>query len=195
MLKKYSRPLTQSKSLPMETQTDSVRYPIGQFEKPEKILKSHITRWRREIERLPRSLKQLVAHLSDEQLDTPYRDRGWTIRQVIHHLADSHAQTFGRMKLALTEDMPTIKPYNEKLWSELPDSRTADIRFSLMMLQGIHKRMGILIRLLNREDYRRSLFHPGLGHSMSVGEIIGRCAWHGNHHLAHIRNLIKARGW
>ncbi len=187
--------MTPSKILHMETQTDSVRYPIGLFEKPEKILKLHISQWRRDIERLPRTLKQLVAHLTDEQLDTPYRDNGWTIRQVIHHLADSHAQTFGRIKLALTEEMPTIKPYNEKLWSELPDSRTADIRFSLLMLQGIHKRMGVLIRLLNREDYRRSLYHPALGTSLSVGEIIGRCAWHGNHHLAHIQNLIKSRGW
>jgi hypothetical protein len=174
---------------------DSVRYPVGKYEKPDKVLKSDISRWRKEIERLPRDLKKLVAGWNNEQLDSPYRDGGWTVRQVIHHLADSHINAYCRIKWALTEDNPTVKPYEEKLWAELSDARTADIKSSLQILTGIHKRWGLAIRAMSKEDYKRTFFHPVNGSNQSIGEIIGMYAWHGRHHLAHIQNLKTAKGW
>jgi hypothetical protein len=174
---------------------DSVRYPAGVYEKPDKILKSDVSRWCKEIERLPRDLKRLVSGFNDEQLDTPYREAGWTVRQVIHHLADSHINAYCRIKLALTEDNPTVKPYEEKRWAELSDARSADIKFSIQILTGIHKRWGLTIRAMNKEDYKRTFFHPANGRNQSIGEIIGMYAWHGRHHLAHIRNLKSSKGW
>ncbi len=174
---------------------DSVRYPVGKFEKPDKILKSDVSRWCKEIERLPRDLKKLVAGLNDQQLDTPYREGGWTVRQVIHHLADSHINAYCRIKLALTEDNPTVKPYEEKLWAELSDAKTADIKFSMQILAGIHKRWGLAIRAMSKDDYKRTFFHPANGRNQSIGEIIGMYAWHCRHHFAHIQNLKTAKGW
>lgn len=174
---------------------DPIRYPVGKYEKPARILKSDVSKWRKEIERLPRDLKKLVSGLDDHQLDTPYREGGWTVRQVIHHLADSHMQAYCRIKLALTEDNPTVKPYEEKLWAELSDAKTADIKFSLYILTGLHKRWALCIKAMTKDDYKKTFFHPVHGRNQTVGEIIGLYAWHCRHHLSHIRNLIKAKGW
>ncbi|MCC6384475.1 MAG: putative metal-dependent hydrolase [Bacteroidia bacterium] len=172
-----------------------LRYPIGKFEKPDPILKSHVKSWRIEIEKLPRQLKATVSTLDKQQLNTPYREGGWTVRQVVHHLADSHINAFCRIKLALTEENPTIKPYNDDTWAKLADTTEPDIKFSLKILEGLHKRWVFLVKALEKKDYKRTYFHPGSGEYKSIGETIGFFAWHGRHHLAHIQKLKERNNW
>lgn len=172
-----------------------LKYPIGHFEKTEHITRGHIARWIDEISTFPDRLKFAVENLSDAQLDTPYRPEGWTVRQVVHHCADSHANSIIRFKLALTEDTPVIKPYFEDRWAELEDSRTMPIESALYMLQGIHKRWTVLLRSLTEEQLSRTFIHPEQGKSFRLDENIGVYAWHGNHHLAHITGLKEREGW
>src|SRR5437868_448567 len=136
----------------METQSlEQLRYPIGKYNPPDKIKKSEVKRWIKEIDKLPKRLKDAAKNLTDEQLDTPYRPDGWTIRQVIHHLADSHMNSYSRLRLALTEDNPTIKPYEEGKWAELIDAKTLPIKFSVDLLKNLHKRWVILLKSLDKD--------------------------------------------
>ena len=147
-----------------------------------------------EIADTPANLRASVAGLSAEQLDTPYRPGGWTVRQVVHHVPDSHMNSYVRFRLALTEDEPTIKPYDESRWAELADSRTARIETSLALLESLHERWVLLLRSLSPADFRRQFRHPELG-VVSLEKNLALYAWHGRHHVAHITSLRERMGW
>ncbi|MEA1787060.1 putative metal-dependent hydrolase [Arenibacter sp. GZD96] len=173
----------------------AMQYPIGRFTTPKIISDTDIMEWIIELEALPEDLASLVAPLSDTQLNTPYRPEGWTIRQVIHHLADSHFNSYIRFKWALTEDLPTIKPYDEKQWSILFDARTAPISLSLNGLSAVHAKMVFLLKGLSPSDLERTYIHPDGETVYSIKETIGRYAWHGKHHYTHIKNALVREGW
>ncbi|MEM1505314.1 bacillithiol transferase BstA [Domibacillus sp. 8LH] len=169
------------------------RFPIGSFAWPDELTENVISGWREDIKTFPLLLRQTVEHLTDEQLDTPYRDGGWTVRQVVHHLADSHMNAFIRFKLALTEATPVIKPYDEAAWANLTDSRLP-VEVSLSLLEALHERWAALLSSLTKNDVNKTFIHPDSGH-VTIGENIGIYAWHGRHHLAHITSLCEKKGW
>ena len=170
-----------------------LRYPVGKFQretaKPEKR-DQHI----REIESAPAHLRDAVRGLTPAQFDTPYRPGGWTVRQVVHHLPDSHMNAYVRVKLALTEDEPTIKPYDEAKWAELGDNRTTPVETSLALFESLHERWVELLRSLAPTDFSRRLRHPEHG-TLSIEDLVGMYAWHGRHHVAHITSLRERNGW
>jgi hypothetical protein len=172
----------------------NLRYPIGQFDKPPVITTHVLENWIETIGSFPELLSFEVALLADEQLDTPYREGGWTIRQVVHHCADSHMNAFARFKLALTEDNPVIKPYNEALWAELSDSKSLPVAPSLFTLKGLHYRWYNLLKNLDKESLKRKYTHPEHGQEFTLDEAIGMYAWHCSHHLAHVKS-VKRRNY
>lgn len=174
----------------MET---DLRYPIGPFEYEGEITVSVTTAWIKEIEKLPGLLREAVKELNNEQLDTPYRPGGWSLRQVIHHVADSHMNAYVRFKLALTEDKPVIKPYEEAKWAELPDY-ALPVGPSLLLIETLHQRWVTVLRELTPADLEKTFIHPESG-VVSLGRNIGIYAWHGKHHLAHITSLCSRMGW
>lgn len=174
---------------------EQLKYPIGKFEKPKIITKDILAKWISEISTFPTKLTDEVNHLTDRQLDTQYRPDGWTIRQVVHHCADSHMNSLTRLKLTLTEDQPTIKPYYEDRWAELIDAKNMPINPSLKMLEGIHERWTVLLNNMTEEQYERIFIHPEHGKTFRVDENIGVYAWHCNHHLAHITETKKRNNW
>ncbi|HSU24485.1 MAG TPA: putative metal-dependent hydrolase [Pyrinomonadaceae bacterium] len=171
-------------------QTDP-RYPVGKFDpKAEGAREDHI----KAIKDLPPNIATAVDGLSDEQLDTPYRDGGWSLRQTVHHVADSHINSLCRFKLALTEDeAPTIRPYYEDRWAELPDS-SLPIDASLKIIEGVHERWGKLLDSMTDEDYAREFVHPETG-KWTLEKVLALYAWHSRHHTAHITRLREAKGW
>lgn len=171
-----------------------LRYPIGRFHAPAQLDDAVRLGWIEEIASLPARLRGATAGLTEEQLDTPYRPDGWTVRQVVHHVADSHMNSWIRFKLALTEEQPTIKPYAEDRWAELPDSRELAIEPSLVLLDALHERWAVLLRSMSEADFARTFVHPDSG-VVSLSRNLGIYAWHGNHHLAHITSLKKRLGW
>jgi hypothetical protein len=171
-----------------------LRYPIGRFAPPSIATAPLRARWIDEIAAAPAGLRSAVQGLTDRQLDTPYRPGGWTVRQVVHHVPDSHINAYTRVKLALTEDTPTIKPYEEKRWAELPDARTAPIEPSLALLEHLHARWVLLLRALDEAAFARPLHHPESG-AMNVDYLLAMYAWHGRHHIAHITALREREGW
>lgn len=170
-----------------------LQYPIGRFR-----LEGEITEDQRrligEIEETPARLRAAVAGLSQEQLDTPYRPGGWTVRQVAHHLPDSHLNAYTRFKLALTEEEPTIKPYDQERWAELGDSRTAPVEVSLALLESLHRRWVLLLKSLTAADFARTFRHPELG-VVTLDKNLCLYAWHGRHHVAHVTSLRERMGW
>lgn len=174
---------------------EQLRYPIGKFEIPGSISSADLDSYITDLETLPQRLSDLVTPLSEEQLETPYRPDGWTVRQLVHHISDSHHNSYIRFKWALTEDTPTIKAYDEKAWAELFDTRTAPILMSLYHLSAIHAKLVYLLKGLSDEDLERSFIHPDGNQETSLKENIARYAWHSNHHYAHINNLVKRKGW
>jgi DinB superfamily len=171
-----------------------LRYPAGHYQAPEKITAAQREAWIAELANLPQVVEQAVVDLTDSQLDTPYRPGGWTVRQVVHHLPDSHINSYTRFRLALTEDSPVIKPYEESRWAELADAKTAPIALSLSLLGALHARWAILLRSLDDTAYVRTLQHPQLG-TIGLDWNLGLYAWHGRHHTAQITNLRKRCGW
>lgn len=165
------------------------RYPIGKFARPEVISTEQIEKWMDDIRTLPSRLKEVVEGLDHEALNRSYRLDGWTVRQLVHHIADSHLIAFIRVKLALTDNAPTITPYAEEKWAELPDSQLP-IDTSLEMIKNVHERWVYLLKHLSVAQRKRTFIHPESG-SVSIEEIIGLYAWHGNHHLAHICNALN----
>lgn len=174
---------------------EELKYPIGKFEVPAKISKEHIAGWTAVLEHFPNKLESLVQGLSTSQLDTPYREGGWTIRQVIHHIADSHHHSYIRFKWALTEESPIIKPYFEKEWAELFDTRTAPIELSINHLKAVHAKLVYLLKGLTDADLKRGFIHPDNKEITTLDENTGRYAWHGNHHYTHIKNLLEKNNW
>ena len=172
-----------------------LKYPIGTFIKPEILDEPAISACIETIETFPKKLRQEVDHLTDTQLDTPYRLGGWTIRQVVHHCADSHMNSFIRFKLALTEDTPTIKPYYEDRWAELVDAKAMDIAPSLILLEGLHIRWSTLLKALTPTELKQVFIHPEHGKGIELDEAITLYAWHCNHHLAHIITLKTSNHW
>ena len=180
----------------METDNlHKLKYPIGDFKAPEQFSESDIEEWILVLENFPFKLENLVKNLTDSQLDTPYRTNGWTIRQVIHHLADSHHHSYIRFKWALTEDKPVIKYYYEKLWAELPDAKHAPIELSLKHLQAVHAKLIFLLKSLSQEELHKSFIHPEHNEEVVLWKNIGIYAWHSNHHYAHIENLMIRKSW
>ncbi|MEP3373826.1 MAG: YfiT family bacillithiol transferase [Maribacter dokdonensis] len=174
---------------------DKLKYPIGRFECPESITNEDLSKWIEVLETLPKRLSALVDNFSETQLDTPYREGGWTVRQVVHHMADSHHHSYTRFKWALTENRPLIKVYQEKEWSNLIDARTAPISLSLSYLTALHAKLVYLLKRLTPEDMENSYIHPDGNVNVSVAENIGKYAWHSNHHFAHIKSLADRMGW
>lgn len=177
------------------TELEKLRYPIGQFNAPEKYTSEYLSEKIAEIASLPERLKMEVSQLTNEQLNTAYRPDGWTIRQVIHHCADSHMNCFIRIKWALTEEKPIIKYYHEDLWGELHDNTTMPIGPTLSLLEGLHFRLAYLMESFSEIDLQKSFLHPANNKEYKLEEIIGTYAWHSNHHLAHITELKKTKGW
>ena len=173
---------------------EGLRYPVGRFREDPQPTPEKYARWIDGIAALPGEMGSAVAGLSDEQLETPYRPGGWTVRQVVHHLADSHLNAYVRTKLALTEEVPTIKPYDQEAWAELPDGCAAPLQASLALLEGLHARWAAALRALDEAELRRTLHHPEDG-MLTISRVIQSYAWHGRHHHAHVANLRSRNGW
>ena len=171
-----------------------LRYPIGKYEAKAVLTPAERTEAIAQIAETPKRMRDAVEGLSAVQFDTPYRPGGWTVRQLAHHVPESHMNAYIRLKLALTEDEPTVKPYEEALWAELPDVKEAPVEASLSLLEFLHLRWDILLRLLQPPDFARRLRHPAMG-VMTVDNLIHHYAWHGRHHVAHISGLREREGW
>ena len=170
------------------------RYPIGKMEMPKEITTAKRQQAIASIGATPKNLREAVRGLKDAQLDTPYREGGWTVRQVVHHVPDSHMNAYVRLKLALTEDKPTIKTYDESVWANLADSKSAPIEVSQKLLDSLHERWDRVWRSLKAEDFSRPLVHPENG-ERSIDWLLFVYEWHGRHHAAHITELRKQKGW
>lgn len=173
---------------------EKLKYPIGRYQVEDKIDKAVIDKFIKEIELLPERLADAVRGLNLKQLQTPYRPDGWTIQQVVHHIADSHMNAYVRFKLALTESKPIVKPYDEKLWAELPDAKLVDINVSLSFIDSLHKRWVILLKQLKTKELDKEFLHPESG-MKNLKETLCLYAWHSNHHLAHITSLKQRMNW
>jgi uncharacterized damage-inducible protein DinB len=171
-----------------------LRYPVGQFDLRETITPELRNTYISQIEETPLRLRAAVAGLTDEQVETPYRPGGWTVRQVVHHLPDSHLNSYMRFKLAATEDQPMIRTYHEDRWADLSDARTAPLDVSLDLLDTLHRRWVLFLRSLTEQDLQRSFQHPDWG-NVSLDKAIAMYAWHGRHHVAHITSLRDRMGW
>jgi hypothetical protein len=172
---------------------NDLRYPVGKFKYDENADAKAIDGWIADIDRLPDRLNNAVNGLTEEQLDTPYREDGWTLRQVVHHLADSHMNALIRVKLLLTEYEPTINPFDEQKWAELRDN-DLPIEESLVIIRGVHKRWVRVLEFTSDNDWDKILHHPENG-PMSLKLLTAHYAWHGNHHLAHITTLKERKNW
>jgi uncharacterized damage-inducible protein DinB len=174
---------------------EDLRYPIGKFDRSKGPNTAEERRRLIDtIAEMPARLQQAVTGLNGKQLDTPYREGGWTVRQLVHHVADSHMNAYVRYKLALTEDNPTIKPYKEAAWAELPDSRVTPIDVSLALVENLHARYVVLLRSLKPEEWEKTLTHPESG-VMTLDVMLSMYAWHGEHHVAHIAGLRQRNRW
>ena len=170
------------------------RYPVGKFSYDTPPSEAQRDELIQEIENAPTALRSAIQGLSAEQIETPYRNGGWTVRQVVHHIADSHMNSYMRIKLALTEEEPTIRTYMEDRWAELPEARTAPIELSLGLLENLHQRWMLMLRAIPDADWKRTFRHPELG-LMTLERNLALYAWHGRHHVAHVTELRKAKGW
>jgi hypothetical protein len=175
--------------------TQDLRYPIGPFAAPDPVTQAHVSAWTADIERLPRDFRDVVAMLDARQLDTPYRPGGWSVRQVVHHVPDSHLNSLIRFKWTLTEDRPVIKPYDEQAWAALPDYRTVPVADSLALLDALHRRWVGLLRSLSWVQLQREFVHPDTGAASTLAVTVGAYAWHGRHHLAQLERLVEREGW
>ena len=174
--------------------TDS-RFPVGKFALEGDITPERREQWIVEIGETPARMRAAVHGLNDAQFDTPYREGGWTVRQVVHHVPDSHLNAYIRFKWTLTEDRPTIKPYDEAKWADLSDTRNTVVGVSLMMLDALHRRWVVLMRGMGEEDWGRSYFHPERKETLRLDVALAEYAWHGRHHVAHITSLRERMGW
>lgn len=170
------------------------RYPIGKYE-PQPFSVEQKEKWLLDIHFLPQEVERAVINLDEAQLHTPYREGGWTLHEVVHHLADSHMNAYCRFKLGLTEDKPTIKPYLENEWTLLDDVKKLPINISTTLLHALHQRMYVAIRNISDEEWLREVHHPESNKDMSLWFLLGMYAWHGKHHTAHITSLREQKNW
>jgi uncharacterized damage-inducible protein DinB len=182
----------------MSAETEAVerdpRFPVGKFKAPTTIDADERRSAMRDVAELPEQLRNALDGLSDDQLATPYREGGWTVRQLVHHVADSHMNAYIRVRLALTEDSPTIMPYDEKAWAQLHDSVAAPVEWSLELIESLHARWVMMLQALDEEQWQRSFFHPERG-GQTVEQTTLVYAWHSRHHVAHITHLRAVKGW
>jgi hypothetical protein len=174
---------------------EDLKYPIGKFQRPSSAKDEDRARWVAEISETPDWLREAVEGLTDEQLNTPYRPEGWTVRQLVHHLADSHVNAYVRIRLALTEDTPTIRLYDQGGWANLPDAKLGPVEPSLVLLEAIHERWVSLVSILDGEKLRREFIHPEANQKMNIDTLLAMYAWHGRHHVAHINGLRERMNW
>lgn len=172
-----------------------LRYPIGKYDLNAAVTPTQRAEAIERIAHLPHELRAAVAGLSDAQLDTPYRPGGWTVRQVVHHVPDSHMNSYMRFKLALTEETPTIRPYDEAALAKLPEASTAPVEVSLRLLESLHERWVLMLRAMSEADWQRQFLHPGMGKVLRLDTTVALYAWHGRHHTAHITGLKQRMGW
>ena len=174
--------------------TEDPRYPVGKYlEQP--YSESQKETWLADIRFLPQAMEAAISQLSEEQLHTPYREGGWTVHQVVHHVADSHMNAYIRFKLGYTEQMPVIKPYEENAWSELADVRHLPVNVSITLLYALHQRWSEFLISLSGNDWERTVFHPEHKKELSLWYLLGSYAWHGRHHTAHITRLRERMNW
>ena len=174
--------------------SDDIRYPVGPCEWSAEVSAEEKRQHLRDIAALPVKLREAVAGLAPQHLDIPYREGGWTIRQIVHHIPDSHMNSYVRFKLALTENQPTIKPYDEKLWAEMPEARTAPIDISLDMVDALHRRWSLMLDNMTDADFERSILHPEIG-ALKVKSMVAGYGWHCRHHVAQIVATRCRMGW
>lgn len=167
------------------------KYPIGKYEPPKDFTLEQINLWIADLAALPQQIADLTANLDENALAKVYRPDGWTVKQVIHHLADSHINAYTRVKLTLTEESPTIRPYFEDRWAILPDGKDGNIKLSIAILKAVHERLVLLLRSLAARNFERTYFHPEAKQQFSLAYLVGNYAWHGKHHLAHIKSTFK----
>ncbi len=174
---------------------ESLRYPIGHFAESETYSADEVKSNIQIISALPSKYINLLGSWDEEKLDTPYRPDGWTIRQLVHHVADSHINAYVRFRLALTEDNPTIKPYHEDRWAELPDAKSAPVDLSLQLMKQVHLRWVLLMNSMNSDDLARTYHHPETDRSVPLAEVIAMYAWHSEHHYQQAFDLSDRMGW
>jgi uncharacterized damage-inducible protein DinB len=179
---------------PSATPAQDLRYPIGKADRTPSLAPGERAQRIDAVAAAPAQLRLAVSGLTDQQLDTPYRPDGWTVRQVVHHVADSHINAYMRFRLGLTEENPTIRPYDEKAWAELPDVRHLPVEVSLHLLDNLHERLVHLLRSTPPSSFARTIVHPENG-PMTLDTLLGIYAWHGAHHTAHITGLRTRQGW
>ncbi|MBS1948762.1 MAG: putative metal-dependent hydrolase [Bacteroidetes bacterium] len=178
----------------MQSSIQDLRYPIGKY-LPQPFSEQQKKEWLHDIKYLPEMLEHSILNLDAAQLDTPYREGGWTAKQLVHHIADSHINAYTRFKLGLTEDNPIIKPYEENLWAELDDVKNLPINISLTLLHALHARWHEAIKKLPAEAWQRTVVHPEHEKKFTLWHFLGMYAWHGKHHVAHITSLRQRKGW
>jgi hypothetical protein len=178
----------------MSTATTDLRYPIGRYE-PKPYSEKQKQEWLNDIKFLPQLLENAILNLDEAQLQTPYRDGGWTVQQLVHHVADSHLNAYCRFRLGLTEEKPTIRPYDEKAWALLNDVQTIPINVSITLLYTLHTRWYATIADLALKEWEREVVHPEAGKVMTLWYLLGNYAWHGRHHVAHITSLRERNNW
>lgn len=171
-----------------------LRYPIGKYE-PQPFSDRQKREWLQDIQFLPALIEQAIENLDEKQLNTPYRDGGWTVKQVVHHVADSHMNAYIRMRLCLTEDNPTIKPYDEQAWAKLPDTDLVPINISITLLYTLHTRWHATLLNTSNEQWQRTVYHPEAKKEMTLWFLLGMYAWHSKHHTAHITSLRERNNW
>ncbi len=174
---------------------EQLKYPIGKYAPPNPITPEHHYAWIQELVLAPGRFREAARAMSETQLDTPYREGGWTVRQLLHHVPDSHMNAYIRFKWTLTEEKPTIKAYHEDRWAKLEDSRVVPVELSLSLLESLHNRWVALLKVLTPEDFKKLYVHPQYGTEFSLERVLGLYAWHGKHHLAHIVNLKERMKW
>ena len=174
--------------------TEDIRFPRGKF-LPQPFSQKQKETWLLDIKFLPSELELSVQNLDEHQLQTPYREGGWTVQQLVHHVADSHINAYMRFRLGLTEDNPTIKSYDQDAWAKLADTQTVPVNVSLTLLHALHQRFFAMLKDLREDEWERTVFHPEHKKKISMWELLGIYAWHGKHHVTHITNLRERMGW
>jgi len=174
---------------------EQLKYPIGKFERKPEISTEERAEFIANLKSFPQRLTTVVMELNEDQLDTAYRPDGWTVRQLIHHVADSHINSYVRFRWTLTEDTPMIKAYEQAAWADLPDAKSAPIKFSLNLLKATHARWTLLLERMTTDDYAKELGHPEWTNNLSLDDMLQLYSWHSDHHLAHITGLIERENW